>query len=158
MALCGTIWLIHPARAQVNDLEKQISYQYSGVTSLLRQNTKALLEWDFNQPLKQSDKDDLYNLYFQLKSISYILFQDGVVHRDWIYRLLEAEMYIMSFIENASLPEQDAADLRQILQASYYITLDFQDYIKNSARYYEAMHEEQHEMVEVIKNRLEAAY
>ena len=158
MALCGIIWLVHPARAQVNDLEKQISYQYDSATTLLNQNTTELLEWDFNQPLKQEDKDYVYDLYFQFKFIANILFQDDVVHREWRYRMLEAEAHLMSYIQSASLSEKDRTDLHQVLQASYYITFDFRDYVKNPARYYEAMHDEQHEMVEVIKNRLDAQY
>lgn len=59
----------------------------------------------------------------------------------------------MNYANGSPLSEEDAADLYQVLKATRFISIDLRDYTKQS-EFYDAMHSEDHEMMEQVKNRL----
>src|SRR5690606_15606810 len=56
--LCGVVRFAHPAQDRVNELEEQISVQYKYANPLLRDTVKALLEYDFYEPLTVENEED----------------------------------------------------------------------------------------------------
>lgn len=155
LALCAVIWIVHPAREQVRELEKDISYQYSTANKLLRNTVEELLEWNFSQPLTNGDREYMEGLYLDMMNLTSLLFNGNVVHLEWRQRMYDIQSHIHRYMLDSSLSEEDVADLEQALQATRFITRDFQDIRLPD---YDAMHDEKHEMVEKIKKRLETQY
>lgn len=79
------------------------------------------------------------------------------MHSEWKDKLMEADFYMMDYVLSSSISDEDAADLYQILQATRFISSDFSDFTAYSD-FYEAMHSEEHEMVERVKFRLATEY
>lgn len=125
---------------------------------MLRHTVDDLLEWDFSQPLADSDVDYLHGLFVELSIVTDLYFYGDVGHSEWINRLDDIQRYIRSYVNDKSLSEEDVADLHQALRANLYITMDFNEYVKDSSDFYEAMNDEQHEMAEIVKRRLDAQY
>ncbi|MEK3765917.1 hypothetical protein [Solibacillus sp. FSL K6-4121] len=155
LAICGAVWIVHPAREQVRELEKDISYQYLSANRLLGNTVEELLEWDFSQPLTNGDREYIQGLYLEMMYLTSLLFNGNVVHFEWEQRMYDIQSHIHLYMLDSSLSEEDVADLEQALQATRFITKDFQD-----VRFpdYGAMHDEKHKMVEKIKKRLETQY
>ncbi|MCH7322698.1 hypothetical protein LZ480_12435 [Solibacillus sp. MA9] len=155
-ALCGLIWWTYSAKEQVNQMEREISNQYFYANSLLRNTVDELLEWNFSQPLTDAveDKDYLYELFAELDNTTSLIFSGYVVHHEWRSRMYDILNYIHRYIMDSSLSEEDVADLHQALRATLFITMD----LKDTNDYYEAMHDEKHEMVKQVKSRLNAQY
>lgn len=155
-AFCGLIWWAYSSKEQVNQMEKDISNQYYYTNLLLRNTVDALLEWDFSQPFTDTveDEDYLYKLFSELDYTTSLMFSGGVVHHEWQGRINDILIYLHSYITDASISEENVADLYQALQATRFITMDF----KNTNDFYDAMHDEKHEMVKQVKSRLDAQY
>ena len=158
IVLCGVIWLVHPANEQVNQLEEQISRQYLYANFLLRDTVEELLAWNFSQPLTDADEDYLNDLSNELLYTTGLIFSGDVVHHEWRSRMNDIQGYLNNYIYGTTLSEEDVADLKQSLQATRYITMDFDSYADNTYDFYDAMHDEQHEMVERVKSRLATKY
>lgn len=156
IVLCGVIWLVHPAKEQVEELETNIGSQYYSANFLLHNTVVELLKWNFNQPLTDSDKDYLQHLSMEFLHTTDLHPLNGNVHHEWRSRILDIQDYLTDY-SDSPLSEEDIADLKQALQATRFITLDLLD-IKNSYDFYNAMHDEQHEMVERVKERLATKY
>ena len=158
LALYGFIWFVHPAKEQVNQLEKQMSQQYFYANYLLRDTVDELLEWDFSKPLTSEDEEYLSELSVQLQYITGLTFSGNMVHQEWRNRMNDIHDYLYNYLYAHSLLEEDVADLRQVLQATRFITMDFNDFIENTQDFYDGMHDEEHEMVERVKSRLTTQY
>ena len=158
IVLCGVIWLVHPAKEQVNQLEEQISRQYMFANFLLRDTVEDLLAWNFSQPLTEADEDYLEELSNELLYTTGLIFSGDVVHHEWRSRMSDIQGYLSNYMSGTSLSEDDVADINQSLQATRFITMDFNDYVDNTYDFYNAMHDEQHEMVERVKSRLASKY
>lgn len=157
IVLCGVIWLVHPAKEQVNQLEEQIGSQYSYANFLLRDTVEELLKWNFSQPLTDADEGYLNELSAEYFYITGLISRD-VVHHEWRSRMNDIHSYLTKYIYGPSLTEEDVADLQQALQATRFISMDFNDFVESSQDFYAAMHDEQHEMVERVKSRLAKQY
>lgn len=155
-ALCGLIWWTYTAKEQVNQIEREMSNQYFYANLLLRNTVDELLEWDFSQPLTDmiEDKDYLNKLFAELDYTTSLMFSGGVVHHEWQGRINDILIYLHSYITDTSISEENVADLYQALQATRFITMDF----KNTNDFYDAMHDEKHEMVKQVKSRLDIQY
>lgn len=158
IVLCGVIWLVHPAKEQVNQLEEQISRQYMFANFLLRDTVEDLLAWNFSQPLTDADEDYLKKLSNELLYTTDLIFSGDVVHHEWRSRMNDIQGYLSKYMSGTSLSEEDVADINQSLQATRFITMDFNDYVDNTYDFYNAMHDEHHEMVERVKSRLASKY
>lgn len=158
LALYGFIWFVYPAKEQVNQLEKQMSQQYFYANYLLRGTVDELLEWDFSKPLTSEDEEYLSELSVQLQYITGLTFSGNMVHQEWKNRMNDIHDYLYNYLYAHSLLEEDVADLRQVLQATRFITMDFNDFIENTQDFYDAMHDKEHEMVERVKSRLSTQY
>lgn len=156
LALCGVVWIVHPAREQVRELEKDISYQYSTANKLLRNTVEELLEWNFSQPITAEEKDYIHGFYVEISEITDLIFHGNVVHLEWKNRMYDIKAYLQRYMFGPPLLEEDVADLNQALQAILFITIDYREFVKYPD--YDAMHDEKHEMVEKIKKRLETQY
>lgn len=156
LALCGVIWIVHPAREQVRELEKELSYQYSTANKLLRNTVEELLEWNFSQPITAEEKDYIHGLYVEISEITDLIFRGNVVHFEWKQRMYDIQSHIHLYMLDLSLSEEDVADLNQALQAILFITMDYREFVKYPD--YDAMHDEKHELVKKIKKRLETQY
>ncbi|MBD8033978.1 hypothetical protein [Solibacillus merdavium] len=156
LALCAVIWIVHPAREQVRELEKELSYQYSTANKLLRNTVEELLEWNFSQPITAEEKDYIHGLYVEISEITDLIFRGNVVHLEWKNRMYDIQAYLQRYMFGPPLLEEDVADLNQALQAILFITIDYREFVKYPD--YGAMHDEKHEMVEKIKKRLETQY
>lgn len=163
-AFCGLIWWAYSSKEQVNQqvnqMEKDISNQYYYANLLLRNTVDALLEWDFSQPFTDTveDEDYLYGLISELDSTTNLMFSGNVVHYEWRRRMDDILNYVRLYITDSSLSVESVADLQQALQATRFITMDFKDYIRGTDDFYDAMHDEKHEINQQIKNRLYAQY
>lgn len=155
-ALCGLIWWTYTAKEQVHQIEREMSNQYFYANLLLWNTVDELLEWDFSQPLTDmiEDKDYLNKLFAELDYTTSLMFSGGVVHHEWQGRINDILIYLHSYITDTSISEENVADLYQALQATRFITMDF----KNTNDFYDAMHDEKHEMVKQVKNRLDLQY
>lgn len=80
------------------------------------------------------------------------------MHKEWRERISDIQGYLNKYVYGPPLSEQDANDLEQALQATYFISMDFSDFIKNNQDFYKAMYDEKHEMVERVKSRLAMYY
>ncbi|MFF2793846.1 hypothetical protein [Lysinibacillus xylanilyticus] len=158
IVLCGVIWLVHPAKEQVNQLEEQISRQYMFANFLLRDTVEDLLAWNFSQHLTEADEDYLEELSNELLYTTGLIFSGDVVHHEWRSRISDIQCYLSNYMSGTSLSEDDVADINQSLQTTRFITMDFNDYVDNTYDFYNAMHDEQHEMVERVKSRLASKY
>ncbi|MEK4486117.1 hypothetical protein MHH81_11075 [Psychrobacillus sp. FSL H8-0484] len=158
LALCGFIWFDHPAKKQVKQLEGQISWQYIHANFLLWDTVEEILEWNFSQPLTDEDKVYLSELSDEFLYITGLIFSGNVVHQEWRNRMNDIQGYLNNYVYGPSLSEEDVADLHQALQATRFISMDFNDFIENNQDFYDAMHDEKHEMVERVKSRLATQY
>ncbi|MEK5079017.1 hypothetical protein MKX73_08780 [Solibacillus sp. FSL W7-1436] len=155
--LCGVVWFAHPAQDRVNELEEQISVQYKYANPLLRDTVKALLEYDFNEPLTVENEEDFNRLTKQFWNVIHLFFNGGTVHTEWRDRVEDTKIYFMNYANGSPLSEEEAADFYQVLKATRLISRDLRDYTENS-EFYDAMHSEDHEMVEQVKKRLDWKY
>lgn len=158
LASCGFIWLVHPAKEQVNQLEKQMSEHYFYANYILRDTVEELLIWDFSQALTSADEDYLRELSVKLQYITDLIFSGNTVQQEWRNRMIDIHDYLYNYSYAHSLLEEDVANLHQALQATRFISMDFNDYIENTQDFYDAMHDEKHEMVERVKTRLTTQY
>lgn len=157
VVLSYAIWLNVPEKEPVKELEDQISTHYTYANYILINAVEKLLEWDFSQPLTTENEDDFWDLAYDFRNITDLFFSGPTVHDEWRDRLFDADRYLMNYELDLALPEEDAADLYQILQATRFISMDFRHFT-DSGDYYDAMHSEKHEMVERVKFRLEMEY
>lgn len=155
--LCGVVWFAHPAQDRVNELEEQISVQYKYANPLLRDTVKALLEYDFYEPLTVENEEDFNRLTKQFWNVIHLFFNGGTVHTEWRDRVEDTKIYFMNYANGSPLSEEEAADFYQVLKATRLISRDLRDYTENS-EFYDAMHSEDHEMVEQVKKRLDWKY
>mgnify|MGYP003409149506 FL=1 len=158
LALCGIVWLAHPAQQQVKEMEQQISSQYLYANYLLNDTVMDLLAWDFSQPLYEEDKHYINKLFNEIFYLSSIMFSGGTVHKEWRNRIWDLQQYLRNYIDGKILSEEELADLHQALQETRYISMDLYNDIDSNTDLYEAMHDEHHEMVEKVKNRLATQY
>lgn len=156
IALCGVVWLVHPAKEQVKQMEGQIGEQYLYANFLLRDTVEELLAWDFSHPLSDADEGYVNELSDELLYTSNLMFNGNVVHHGWRDRIKVIEHYLNDYVYGSSLSEENIADLHQALQATRFISMDFNSTVDGD--YYDAMHDEQHEMVIKVKNRLATRY
>ncbi|MGM9950002.1 MAG: hypothetical protein ACI33P_07730 [Lysinibacillus sp.] len=80
------------------------------------------------------------------------------MHTEWEDRMFEVCMYLHTYLSGASLTKEEAADLHQVLQAVQYIAMDFRDFAPGPQATYDAMYDDEHEMIERVKFRLSAKY
>jgi len=159
LALCGVIWLNHPAKEQVKQLEGQISWQYIHANYLLRDTVQELLEWNFSQPLTDGDKvyvSELSDEFLYLTGL--IFFSGNVVHPEWRNRMDDIQGYLNNYVYGPSLSNEYVEDLHQALQATLFISMDFSHMVERPQGFYDAMHDDQHEMVERVRSRLATHY
>ena len=157
VVLCGVVWFAHPAQDRVNELEEQISAQYTYANHLLRDTVKALLEYDFSDPLTDENEEDFNRLTKEFWNVINLFFSGGTVHSEWQDRVGDTKIYFMNYANGSPLSEEEAADFYQVLKATRLISMDLRDYTKHS-EFYDAMHSEDHEMVEEVKKRLAWKY
>lgn len=157
VVLCGVIWFAHPAQVQVNELEVQISAQYTNANSLLRDTVKELLKWNFSEPITDENEVEFSRLIKAYVDVTSLFFSGDSVHFEWEDKVDDTKIYFMNYADGSLLSEEEAADLYQILNATRYISRDFRDYTKDS-EFYDAMHSKNHEMVERVKKRLAEKY
>ena len=157
VVLCGVIWFAHPAQVQVNELEVQISAQYTNANSLLRDTVKELLKWNFSEPITDENQVEFSRLIKAYVDVTSLFFSGDSVHFEWEDKVDDTKIYFMNYADGSLLSEEEAADLYQILNATRYISRDFMDYTKDS-EFYDAMHSKNHEMVERVKKRLAEKY
>lgn len=158
LAFCGVIWFNNAAKEELKQFEGQISLQYIHANFLLRDNVDEFLQWDFNQTLNEEDKEYIRKLSYEFLYINGILFSGKVVHKEWGERISDIHGYLNKYVYGPPLSEQDANDLEQALQATYFISMDFTDFTENTQDFYDAMHDKNHEMVERVKSRLAMNY
>lgn len=154
LALCGVVWFVHPAKEQVKRMEDQIGEQYLYANFLLRDSVDELLAWNFSQPLSDADEVYLDDLSDKLLYTSNLMFNGNLVHSEWRERINDIQQYLNDYVYGTSLSEENIADLKQALQASRFISMDFDSEVD----FYDAMHDEQHEMVDKVKQRLATQY
>ncbi|MBM7665515.1 hypothetical protein JOC25_001990 [Solibacillus kalamii] len=157
VVLCGVIWFAHPAQVQVNELEVQISAQYTNANSLLRDTVKELLKWNFSEPITDENEVEFSRLIKAYVDVTSLFFSGDSVHFEWEDKVDDTKIYFMNYADGSLLSEEEATDLYQILNATRYISRDFMDYTKDS-EFYDAMHSKNHEMVERVKKRLAEKY
>lgn len=66
--------------------------------------------------------------------------------------------YLNNYVYGPSLSNEDIEDLHRALQATLFISMDFQHMVEHPQDFYDAMHDDQHEMVERVKSRLATHY
>lgn len=158
IALCSIIWFTHPAKEQVEQLEGESSRQYMYANYLLKGTVQELLKWDYSQPLNDEDKDYLSQLLWELDNIHGIIFNGYVVHQDWLNRMHEIENYLSKYVHTETLlSKEEVEDLQQALNATLFITMDF-IHMDDDLDFYDALHDDQTEMVERVKKRLATKY
>ncbi|MFL0583179.1 hypothetical protein ACH0B6_11430 [Solibacillus silvestris] len=155
--LCGVIWFAHPAQEQVNELEVQLSAQYTNANSLLRNTVKELLKWNFSEPITDENQVEFSRLIKAYVDVTSLFFSGDSVHFEWEDKVDDTKIYFMNYAVGSPLSEEEAADLYQILNATRYISRDFRDYTKDS-EFYDAIHSKNHEMVKRVKKRLAEKY
>ncbi|MFF2753053.1 hypothetical protein ACFVR1_04745 [Psychrobacillus sp. NPDC058041] len=158
LTLCGVMWFNHPAKEQVKQLEGQISWHFKFANFLLRDTVLELLEWNFSQPLTDGDKVYLSKLSNEFLYITDLIFSGNVVHQEWRNRMYDIQGYLNNYEYGPSLLNEDVDDLHQALRATLFISMDFDDMVEHPQDFYDAMHDEQHEMVERVKSRLATQY
>ena len=157
VVLCCVIWFAHPAKERVTELEDQISTQYTYANFLFMDTVEELLEWNFSEPLTDGDEKYFRELSDEFRYIETLFFSGHTVHFEWRDRIFDAETYLMNYAHGQALSEEDIADLYQVLQATRFISRDFSDFTTYSD-FYDAVHSEEHEMVERVKFRLDMEY
>ena len=183
IVLCTVIWFEHPAKEQANQLdekasaleeqanqldkkvsalEEQIGRHYLADISSLENTAEQLLAHNFNQPITDEDEgliDELSEGFLDTSDNIFYMNRDEPIHLEWQGRLLDVHMYLLRYLSGTSLTKEEVADLYQALQATRFIAMDFggiaQDDPQSS---YDAMHDEEHEIVERIKYRLSLNY
>lgn len=169
IALCTIVWFNSPAREQVKQLEEKVSTleeqiggYYRDIAFSLDSTAEQLLAHKFNQPITDEDEDMINELSDEFRDISYkLFFENGNVnmHSEWEARMSDVSWYLRDYLDGNPLTEEEVADLYQALQAIRFIAKDFRDitqYDLQSA--YDAIHDEEHEMVERVKYRLSLEY
>ncbi len=158
LALCGVMWFVHPAKEEVKQLEGQLSWQYKYANFLLRDTVEELLEWDFSQPLTDGDKVYLSGLSDEFLYITSLIFSGDVEHHEWRNRMNDIQGYLNNYVYDPSLSKEEVDDLHQALRATLFISMDFDSIVEQPQDFYDAIHDEQHEMVERVKSRLATQY
>ncbi|MGE7983276.1 hypothetical protein [Solibacillus sp. NPDC093137] len=138
-------------------MEDQISSQYTYANFLLRGTVEKLLEWNFSEPLTDENEEDFRGLAKEFLDVTDLFFSGSTVHTEWVDRVGDTTIYFLNYANGSPLSEEDAADLYQVLKATRFISIDLRDYTKQS-EFYDAMHSEDHEMMEQVKNRLAWKY
>lgn len=156
IALCSVIWMVHPAKEQAKQMEEQIGEQYLYANYLLNDTVEEMLAWNFSKPLSDADEDYVNGLSVELHYATNIMFNGNVLHQKWRDRINDIAHYLHDYIYGSSLSEESLTDLHQALQATRIISIDF--YSTVDGGFYDAMHDEQHEMVEKVENRLATQY
>lgn len=125
----------------------------------LRDTLEEILEWNFSEPLNDENKVYLSELSDEFFYLTGHIFSRNVVHQEWRNRMNDIQSYLNNYVyDPSSLTEEDVADLYQALQATRFISMDFNDFIENPQDFYDAMHDEKHGMVERVKSRLVIQY
>lgn len=167
IALCAVIWFIHPAKGQVKQLEEkvsileeQIGFQYSDAMYPLKRTVEALIEWDYKQSITDVDEGAINDLSEELFASIQVLFfvRNKSVHPEWEDRMYDVHWYLRDYLRGNSLTNEEIADLNQALKAIYFIAMDFNGIVRDMQASYDAMHDEEHEMVERVKYRLSTEY
>ena len=169
IALCTVIWFHRPAKEQVNQLEEQVSIlkeqvgsHYRGDISSLENTAEQLLAHNFNQPITDEDEGLINELNEEFRTISGNLFftnSNATIHSEWQNRVSDVRMYLLDYLLGDLLTKEEIADLYQALQATRFIAIDFDELVPYDPQStYDAMHDEEHEMVERIEYRLSLKY
>lgn len=169
IALCTVVWFKLPTKIEVNQLEEKVSIlevqigeHYINDISLLENVSEQLLNYNFNQPITDENNSMISKVSEDFRTItSNLLFigSNASVHAELQYRVSNVRTYLIDYVYGASLTKEEVADLYQVLQAIRFIIKDFRDIVSyNPQSAYDAMHDEEHEMVERIKYRLSLKY
>ena len=161
IAMSLIVWFVnHPPEKQeaqqVEQLEQEMGRHYLYASYLLGDTVEEFLAWNFKESLSETDEAYINKLNNELLHISGLMFSGDVIHSEWSNRVNDILDYLNDYIYGKSLSEEEILDLHQALQATRFISMDF----KNSYNmdYYDAMHDEQHEMAGKDKNRLVTQY
>lgn len=169
IVLCTVIWFHRPEKEQMNQLEEQVNALKEQVGSHYRNDISSLentatqfLAHNFNQPITDEDEGLINELSEEFRTISHNLFftySNPSIHSEWQNRVSDVRMYLPDYLFGNSLTKEEIADLYQALQAIRFITMDFKELVPYDPQSsYDAMHDEEHEMVERIKYRLSLKY
>ena len=146
IALCGVLWSVlstkEKGQEQVTQLEEQIGWQYIHANYLLRNKVESLLEWDFSQPLTDVDERYLRNHFNDFLNLRGIIFNGYIVHEEWNRRMYDIEDYLLKYVYDRSLSQEEVDNLNQALLATRFIFIDFNDIVDNSQAFYDAMYDE----------------
>ncbi|SOC41512.1 hypothetical protein [Ureibacillus acetophenoni] len=135
-------------------------HQYKDTNRYLFLMVDKLIKWNYNQPLTDAEVDYFTHLSADFSRTANLLLSNGYefnVHREWKYRIDDIERYINDYLYGSTLSEVDIEDLNQALYATKFITMDLKE-IRSDRDFYKAMHDEHHEMVERVKERLAMKY
>lgn len=169
IALCTVVWFTSPTKIEVNELEEKVSTlevligeHYINDISLLEDASEQLLNYNFNQPITDENNSMISKVSEEFRTItSNLLFisSNASVHSELQYRVSNVRMHLIDYVSGASLTKEEVADLYQVLQAIHFIAKYFRDIVSYDPQStYDAMHDEEHEMVERIKYRLSIKY
>lgn len=169
IALCTIIWFNPPTKEQVKQLEEkvstleeQIGSYYGDIIFSLDSTAEQLLAHNFNQPITDEDEGIINELSAEFSGISDNLFYvniNAMVHSEWEARMSDVSWYLRDYLHGTPLTEEEVDDLYQALQAIRFIAKDFRDITQYDLQSsYDALHDEEHEMVERVKYRLSLEY
>ena len=81
------------------------------------------------------------------------------IHPELYSKLSDVDRYFITYVDEGSLTEEQVADLYQVLHAVRFIAKDINGLtVYDTQVLYNAMHNEEHEIVERIKYRLSIEY
>ena len=169
IALCTVVWFKPPTKIEVNQLEEKVSIleeqiggHYQDYNLSLVNTAEQLLAHDFNQPIMVEDElmiEELSNELYSIRDKLFYIKSQVLMHSDWEDKLMEVERYLTEYLSGVSFTKEEVADLNQGLHAIRFIAMDFGDIARyDTQAAYDAMHDEEHAMVERVKFRLSTKY
>lgn len=169
ITLCTVVWFKLTTKIEVNQLEEkviiledQIGNHYRSDLYLWEDAAEQLLTYDFSQPITDENNNEIFklsrlfytaseNLFFRLGTES--------IHPELYSKLSDVDRYFITYVDEGSLTEEQVADLYQVLHAVRFIAKDINGLtVYDTQALYNAMHNEEHEIVERIKYRLSIEY
>lgn len=165
ITLCTVVWFKLTTKIEVNQLqekviilEDQIGNHYRSDLYLWEDAAEQLLTYDFSQPITDENNNEIFKLSRLFYTASENLFLDfgtESIHPELYSKLSDVDRYFITYVDEGSLTEEQVADLYQVLHAVRFIAKDINGL---TVYVYNAMHNEEHEIVERIKYRLSIEY
>lgn len=168
ITLCTVVWFKLTTKIEVNQLEEkviiledQIGNHYRSDLYLWEDAAEQLLTYDFSQPITDENNNEIFKLsrFFIPHRKTFFRLGTESIHPELYSKLSDVDRYFITYVDEGSLTEEQVADLYQVLHAVRFIAKDINGLtVYDTQVLYNAMHNEEHEIVERIKYRLSIEY